>query len=132
VRRAWPTAPARLRLPVRKCLPLPLPLPLPLSPNQSLSVPLLPVLSLTVGTHCHTQVQRLWLRYWPFVDVSCFLSLCRLLWRFLPPPRSGLDLVEGTIRNNFEAGVIEPCMSKVKIIQVRTLLYSTVVLCTVV
>lgn len=30
----------------------------------------------------------------------------------------GLDLTNGTIRNNLEAGVIEPAMSKVKIIQV--------------
>jgi len=30
----------------------------------------------------------------------------------------GLDLSEGKIRNNLEAGVIEPAMSKVKIIQV--------------
>ena len=30
----------------------------------------------------------------------------------------GLDLTKGTIRNNLEAGVIEPAMSKVKIIQV--------------
>jgi len=33
----------------------------------------------------------------------------------------GLDLVNGTIRNNLEAGVIEPAMSKVKIIQVKAL-----------
>ena len=32
----------------------------------------------------------------------------------------GLDLVHGTIRNNLEAGVIEPAMSKVKIIQFAT------------
>ena len=30
----------------------------------------------------------------------------------------GLDLLKGTVRNNLEAGVIEPAMSKVKIIQV--------------
>ncbi|XP_057805521.1 T-complex protein 1 subunit alpha-like isoform X1 [Salvia miltiorrhiza] len=30
----------------------------------------------------------------------------------------GLDLINGTVRNNLEAGVIEPAMSKVKIIQV--------------
>lgn len=30
----------------------------------------------------------------------------------------GLDLSKGTVRNNLEAGVIEPVMSKVKIIQV--------------
>lgn len=30
----------------------------------------------------------------------------------------GLDLTNGTTRNNLEAGVIEPAMSKVKIIQV--------------
>ncbi|KAL6500823.1 hypothetical protein OROGR_027331 [Orobanche gracilis] len=29
----------------------------------------------------------------------------------------GLDLIKGTVRNNLEAGVIEPAMSKVKIIQ---------------
>lgn len=33
----------------------------------------------------------------------------------------GLDLVKGIVRNNLEAGVIEPAMSKVKIIQVREL-----------
>ena len=32
----------------------------------------------------------------------------------------GLDLHEGKIRNNLEAGVIEPAMSKVKIIQFAT------------
>ncbi|GER31206.1 T-complex protein 1 alpha subunit [Striga asiatica] len=32
----------------------------------------------------------------------------------------GLDLTKGTIRNNLEAGVIEPAMSKVKIIQFAT------------
>lgn len=32
----------------------------------------------------------------------------------------GLDLVKGTIRDNLEAGVIEPAMSKVKIIQFAT------------
>lgn len=31
----------------------------------------------------------------------------------------GLDLLEGKVRNNLDAGVIEPAMSKVKIIQVR-------------
>ena len=31
----------------------------------------------------------------------------------------GLDLLKGTVRNNLEAGVIEPAMSKVKIIQVN-------------
>ncbi|KAL0373379.1 UNVERIFIED_CONTAM: T-complex protein 1 subunit alpha [Sesamum radiatum] len=32
----------------------------------------------------------------------------------------GLDLMKGTVRNNLEAGVIEPAMSKVKIIQFAT------------
>ena len=31
----------------------------------------------------------------------------------------GLDLSNGTVRKNLEAGVIEPAMSKVKIIQVK-------------
>lgn len=31
----------------------------------------------------------------------------------------GLDLLKGTVRNNLEAGVIEPAMSKVKILQVK-------------
>lgn len=31
----------------------------------------------------------------------------------------GLDLVEGRVRNNVEAGVLEPAMSKIKMIQVR-------------
>lgn len=33
----------------------------------------------------------------------------------------GLDLSNGTIRNNLEAGVIEPATSKVKIIQVKVM-----------
>ncbi|KAI5647411.1 hypothetical protein M9H77_33416 [Catharanthus roseus] len=33
---------------------------------------------------------------------------------------TGLDLLKGTVRNNLEAGVIEPAMSKVKIIQFAT------------
>jgi T-complex protein 1 subunit alpha len=32
--------------------------------------------------------------------------------------RYGLDLVKGVLRNNVEAGVIEPVLAKVKIIQV--------------
>ncbi|GAA0167444.1 chaperonin [Lithospermum erythrorhizon] len=32
----------------------------------------------------------------------------------------GLDLLKGTVRNNLEAGVIEPAMSKVKILQFAT------------
>jgi hypothetical protein len=32
----------------------------------------------------------------------------------------GLDLVEGKVRNNVEAGVLEPTLSKVKMIQVGT------------
>ncbi|KAF3440048.1 hypothetical protein FNV43_RR18326 [Rhamnella rubrinervis] len=32
----------------------------------------------------------------------------------------GLDLIKGSVRNNLEAGVIEPAMSKVKIIQFAT------------
>ena len=32
----------------------------------------------------------------------------------------GLDLVEGKVRNNVEAGVLEPSMSKVKMIQFAT------------
>ena len=33
----------------------------------------------------------------------------------------GLDLTKGAVRNNLEAGVIEPAMSKVKIIQVKVM-----------
>lgn len=33
----------------------------------------------------------------------------------------GLDLSKGIVRNNLEAGVIEPAMSKVKIIQVSNI-----------
>lgn len=40
-------------------------------------------------------------------------------WMFSDDCSMGLDLVKGTVRNNLEAGVIEPAMSKVKIIQVR-------------
>lgn len=32
----------------------------------------------------------------------------------------GLDLVQGAVRNNVDAGVLEPVLSKVKIVQVRT------------
>lgn len=32
----------------------------------------------------------------------------------------GLDLVEGKVRNNVEAGVLEPTLSKVKMIQFAT------------
>ena len=35
----------------------------------------------------------------------------------------GLDLVKGIVRNNLEYGVIEPTMSKLKIIQVGTLAF---------
>ena len=34
--------------------------------------------------------------------------------------RFGLDLVKGEVRNNLEAGVLEPAMGKIKILQVRT------------
>lgn len=37
----------------------------------------------------------------------------------------GLDLAKGTIRNNLEAGVIEPAMSKVKIIQVMIMKHTS-------
>jgi hypothetical protein len=40
----------------------------------------------------------------------------------------GLDLSKGIIRNNLEYGVIEPAMSKVKIIQVGTLVSFLVML----
>lgn len=40
----------------------------------------------------------------------------------------GLDLSKGTTRNNLEAGVIEPAMSKVKIIQVKSVSDLTVLL----
>ena len=32
----------------------------------------------------------------------------------------GLDLVEGVVRNNVEAGVLEPAMAKVKVLQFAT------------
>jgi len=34
--------------------------------------------------------------------------------------KSGLDLTNGKIRNNLEAGVLEPAMSKVKCLQFAT------------
>ena len=34
--------------------------------------------------------------------------------------RYGLDLIKGALRNNVEAGVLEPVLSKLKIIQVCT------------
>jgi T-complex protein 1 subunit alpha len=45
----------------------------------------------------------------------CFTYLTSLLCSM------GLDLAQGIIRNNLECGVIEPAMSKVKIIQVGPL-----------
>jgi len=39
----------------------------------------------------------------------------------------GLDLLKGTVRNNLEAGVIEPAMSKVKIIQVNVVKHTNAV-----
>ena len=36
--------------------------------------------------------------------------------------RYGLDLIKGALRNNVEAGVLEPVLAKVKIIQVSILL----------
>ena len=33
--------------------------------------------------------------------------------------RQGLDLLEGTVRDNVDAGVLEPVLSKVKIVQAR-------------
>lgn len=33
---------------------------------------------------------------------------------------TGLDLIKGVVRNNIDAGVVEPAMSKVKIIQFAT------------
>lgn len=41
----------------------------------------------------------------------------------------GLDLSKGTVRNNLEAGVIEPAMSKVKIIQVSSSKTGKLVFC---
>ena len=37
--------------------------------------------------------------------------------------RYGLDLIKGALRNNVEAGVLEPVLSKVKIIQVGSVTY---------
>ena len=34
--------------------------------------------------------------------------------------RYGLDLIKGALRNNVDAGVLEPALAKVKIIQVRS------------
>ena len=34
--------------------------------------------------------------------------------------QSGLDLIEGCIRDNIEAGVVEPALAKTKIIQFAT------------
>lgn len=38
----------------------------------------------------------------------------------LPPVQMGLDLIEGSIRDNVAAGVVEPALSKTKIIQFAT------------
>jgi hypothetical protein len=51
-----------------------------------------------------------------FMVLGCLLA--ESLWHFCS---MGLDLLKGTVRNNLEAGVIEPAMSKVKIIQVTIL-----------
>ena len=34
--------------------------------------------------------------------------------------RCGLDLIAGTVRNNVDAGVVEPALSKLKIVQFAT------------
>lgn len=44
-------------------------------------------------------------------NLICYLLYCSM----------GLDLSKGIVRNNLEAGVIEPAMSKVKIIQVSNI-----------
>ena len=44
----------------------------------------------------------------------------------------GLDLLKGTVRNNLEAGVIEPAMSKVKIIQVNVIKHTNAVTITII
>ncbi|KAG8481353.1 hypothetical protein CXB51_026284 [Gossypium anomalum] len=48
------------------------------------------------------------------------LAIAEFAEALLIIPKHGLDLLNGTVRNNLEAGVIEPAMSKVKIIQFAT------------
>lgn len=49
---------------------------------------------------------------------------------FLNCHSMGLDLLKGTVRNNLEAGVIEPAMSKVKILQVE-FVYTSICACVI-
>ncbi len=69
---------------------------------------------------CDTHLITSWLRNAAFTSkVKCpvFVVLYVLT---LSCYRTGLDLIKGVVRNNVEAGVIEPSMSKVKIIQVSS------------
>lgn len=49
---------------------------------------------------------------------------CKLLWVLQTRPEKkhlaqfGLDLLKGEVRNNVQAGVLEPVLAKTKIIQV--------------
>ena len=50
----------------------------------------------------------------------CALGIPFILHRHPATPQSGLDLVNGAIRDNIAAGVVEPALSKLKIIQFAT------------
>lgn len=65
-----------------------------------------------------------------FYHVNLVVLLCAIIVLYMCHFGSmGLDLSKGTVRNNLEAGVIEPAMSKVKIIQVSSSKTGKLVFC---
>lgn len=66
----------------------------------------------------HTTLRPHFKLCWCFIHLNVPIRLYICVLTSLPSRSMGLDLSKGTVRNNLEAGVIEPAMSKVKIIQV--------------
>lgn len=60
----------------------------------------------------------LWMHRNPYRLYDCLLTVIALNYCSM-----GLDLLKGEVRDNLKAGVIEPAMSKVKIIQVQNSRY---------
>lgn len=54
--------------------------------------------------------QKFWKTEWPLQIVNFIFDLCRV----------GLDLYQGTVRDNKKAGVLEPAMSKIKSLKFAT------------
>lgn len=60
-----------------------------------------------------TEIILSWMHRNPYRLCDCLLTVIALNYCSM-----GLDLLKGEVRDNLKAGVIEPAMSKVKIIQV--------------